>query len=107
MSSSARASRSPGGSERCAPYSAPRGHYTVFMASVGLFQMRDCALIRFFKMLKKLEILPKLVSRGGSNVSAFGWDKNNRPYTIRAAGTPQRQPVEHLQAMDSRGSPTP
>jgi hypothetical protein len=44
--------------------------------------MRDCALIRFFKMLKKLEILPKLVSRGGSNVSAFGWDKNNRPLTI-------------------------
>jgi hypothetical protein len=41
--------------------------------------MRDCALIRFFKMLKKLEILPKLVSRGGSNVSTFGWDKNNRP----------------------------
>jgi hypothetical protein len=41
--------------------------------------MRDCALIHFFKMLKKLEILPKLGSRGGSNVSAFGWDKNNRP----------------------------
>jgi hypothetical protein len=39
--------------------------------------MRDCALIRFFKMLKKLEILPKMVSCGGCNVSAFGWDKNN------------------------------
>jgi hypothetical protein len=34
--------------------------------------MGDCSLIRFFKMLKKLEILPKLVGCGGSNVSAFG-----------------------------------
>jgi hypothetical protein len=30
------------------------------MAPVGLFQIADCAAIRFFKMLKKLEILPKL-----------------------------------------------
>ncbi len=34
--------------------------------------MGDCSLIRFFKMLKKLEILPKLMSRRGRNVSAFG-----------------------------------
>ncbi len=32
--------------------------------------MGDCSLIRFFKMLKKLEILPKVLGRGGSDVSA-------------------------------------
>jgi hypothetical protein len=33
--------------------------------------MGDCSLIRFFKMLKKLEILPKLASWGACNVSAY------------------------------------
>jgi hypothetical protein len=32
--------------------------------------MDDCDLIRFFKMLKKLEILSKFDARGGSDVSA-------------------------------------
>jgi GcrA cell cycle regulator len=31
------------------------------MAPVGLFQIADCAVIRFFKMLNKLEILPILL----------------------------------------------
>ena len=35
------------------------------MVPVGLFQMGDCSLIRFFKMLKKLEILPKLAGCRG------------------------------------------
>jgi hypothetical protein len=32
--------------------------------------MGDCGLIRFFKMLKKLEIPSKFDGRGGSDVSA-------------------------------------
>jgi hypothetical protein len=32
--------------------------------------MGDCSLIRFFKMLKKLEILPKSGGCRGRNVSA-------------------------------------
>jgi hypothetical protein len=38
--------------------------------------MSDCSLIRFFKMLKKLVILPKLGGGGGCNVPASAWDKN-------------------------------
>ena len=34
--------------------------------------MGDCGLIRFFKMLKKLEILPKLMDCRACNVSASG-----------------------------------
>jgi hypothetical protein len=45
-------------------------HYTVFMVAGGLFQIGYCSLIRFFKMLKKLEIIPKLAGRGGWDVSA-------------------------------------
>jgi hypothetical protein len=41
------------------------------MAQVGLFQKADCDLIRFFKMLKKLEIRPKYMGDGGRNVSLF------------------------------------
>jgi hypothetical protein len=56
--------------------------------------MSDCSLIRFFKMLKKLEILPKLVGCGGHNVSSPGWDKNIHTETIPRGGTPQRQRLE-------------
>jgi hypothetical protein len=34
--------------------------------------MGDCSLIRFFKMLKKLEILPKSVGKRGRDVSVSG-----------------------------------
>jgi hypothetical protein len=34
--------------------------------------MGDCSLIRFFKMLKKLEIHPKLASCRGWRVFTFG-----------------------------------
>jgi hypothetical protein len=61
------------------------------MVPVGLFQIRHCSLIRFFKMLKKLEILPKFVGCGGRNVSSSAWDKNIHPQTIPRGGTPQRQ----------------
>jgi hypothetical protein len=50
----------PIGSEHLCSYSASRRNYTVFGARVGQFQIGDCALIRFSKMLKELEVLPKL-----------------------------------------------
>jgi hypothetical protein len=52
--------------------------------------MGDCSLIRFFKMLKKLEIHPKLADCRGHNVSASGKDKNMHPHTIPRGVTPQR-----------------
>ncbi len=57
------------------------------MVSVGLFQMGDCGLIRFFKMLKKLEILPILVGCRGRSVSA-SWLGQEYPTLrpFRAAG---------------------
>ena len=56
--------------------------------------MSDCSLIRFFKMLKKLEILPKLAGYDSRNVSASAWDKNIHSQTIPRGGSPQRQPLE-------------
>src|ERR1700749_3630752 len=59
-----------------ASYSAPWGPYTVFVALVGLFQMDDCVVIRVFKMLKELEILPRSVCVRGCDVPAFVQEKN-------------------------------
>jgi hypothetical protein len=56
--------------------------------------MGDCSLIRFFKMLKKLEILPRSGGCRGHNVSASGSDKNIHPQTIPRGGSPQRQRLE-------------
>jgi GcrA cell cycle regulator len=56
--------------------------------------MGDCSLIRFFKMLKKLEILPKLAGGGGCSVSSPVWDKNIHLQTIPRGATPQRQRLE-------------
>ncbi len=47
--------------------------------------MGDCSLIHFFKMLKKLEILPILVECRGRRVSASGLDKNSTFRQFRAA----------------------
>jgi hypothetical protein len=52
--------------------------------------MGDCSLIRFFKMLKKLEIHPRLAGYGGRNVSASAWEKNSALRPLRAVATPQR-----------------
>src|SRR3984957_4448175 len=101
--SSAQASRSPGGSERRAPYSAREGHYTVFVVPVGLFQMGDCRLIRFFKMLKKLEILPKFVDCGGRNVSSSARDKNIHLKPFRAVGRRSDSDWSRENAVDRRG----
>jgi hypothetical protein len=71
-------------------YSALRGHYTVLWSSGGQFQIYDCALIRFFKMLNKLEIHPRRAGDGGRNVFASAWEKNFAFRPFRAVGAPQR-----------------
>jgi hypothetical protein len=47
------------------------------LVRVGQFEICDCAPIRFFKMLKKLEIHPKMTGRGRCDVPEPAEEKNS------------------------------